>query len=59
MKTLFQSEVYSNFETKAAERCREICKKYGGSKELEYAAIDAMIWLSSQPEIQIRNYSKK
>lgn len=47
MKTLFQSEIYSNFEAKAAERCREICKKYGGLKELEYAAIDAMIWLLS------------
>jgi len=59
MKTLFQSESITALEERAIKRIDEICNYYGGSPELKYAAKDAMIWLSSQPEIQGRNYRKR
>ena len=59
MKTLFQTENRTALEERALKRIDEICNYYGGAKELKYAARDAMIWLSSQPEIQGRDYRKR
>lgn len=58
MKTLFQSTQITDLERRALERIDEIVKYYGGEEKLKYAARDAMIWLSSQPEIQGRSYRK-
>lgn len=58
MKTLFQSTQITDLERRAFERIDEIAKYYGGEEKLKYAARDAMIWLSSQPEIQGRSYKK-
>lgn len=59
MRTLFQSDITTELEERAIKRIEEICEFYGGIKELKYAAKDAMIWLSSQPEIQGRSYRSK
>jgi len=59
MKTLFQSEELTPLEERAKQRIEAICKLYGGDEKLRYAARDAMIWLSSQSEIQGRVYRRK
>ena len=59
MKTFFQSDKPTALEQRALERIEEIVKCYGGDEKLRYAARDAMIWFSSQPELQVRTYNKK
>lgn len=59
MKTLFQTEELTPLEERALKRIEAICKQYGGDEKLRYAARDAMIWLSSQSEIQGRVYRRQ
>lgn len=59
MKTFFQNEVATPIEERALKRIEVICQQYGGDDKLRYAARDAMIWLSSQPEIQGRAYRRE
>ena len=59
MKTLFQTEELTPLEERAIKRIEVICQQYGGDEKLRYAARDAMIWLSSQTEIQGRAYRRK
>ena len=46
---------WSNIEKKAFEEIQNICQRHDGDAEARYGAWDAMIWLSSQPEIQLTN----
>ena len=48
----------TDLERRALDRIEAITRFYGGVKEVRYAARDAMIWLSSQKEIQGRGYRK-
>lgn len=55
--TFFQKprKEWSNIEKKAFEEIQNICQRHDGDAEARYGAWDAMIWLSSQPEIQLTN----
>lgn len=55
--TFFQKPIkqWSNIEKKAFEEIQNICQRHNGDAEARYGAWDAMIWLSSQPEIQLTN----
>ena len=56
MKTFFQSpkEEWSELEKRAFDAVQEICNKYEGDAAARYGAWDAMVWLSSQVEVQYR-----
>lgn len=53
--TFFQKPIkqWSNIEKKAFEEIQNICQRHDGDAEARYGAWEAMIWLSSQPEIQL------
>ena len=55
--TFFQKPIkqWSNIEKKAFEEIQNICQRHDGDAEARYGAWEAMIWLSSQPEIQLTN----
>jgi hypothetical protein len=56
MKTFFQSpkEEWSELEKRAFDAVQSICDKFGGEAAARYGAWDAMVWLSSQVEVQYR-----
>ena len=53
--TFFQKPIkqWPNIEKKAFEEIQNICQRHDGDAEARYGAWEAMIWLSSQPEIQL------
>lgn len=54
METLFQKpqSEWTDFEKRAFEEIQNICNRHDGDAEARYGAWEAMIWLSSQPEVQ-------
>lgn len=47
-------EEWSELEKRAFNAVQEICNKYEGDAAARYGAWDAMVWLSSQAEVQYR-----
>ena len=60
MKTFFQTpkEQWSELEKRAFDAVQAICDRFGGEAAARYGAWDAMVWLSSQVEVQYREVSK-